>query len=108
MQPTPDSGYTHLIGYLGLAIEALLPLPQILANQRAQSCKGFRLSVLANWLAGDAMKVSFFFLAEEGKVPRAFKMCGLFQAACDVGLGLQYYMYGDGPPVGEGNGILEK
>ena len=53
------------------------------------------------------MKIAFFFLAEEGKVPWAFKMCGLFQAACDVGLGIQYYMYGDGL-TGVSNGRLEK
>lgn len=80
---------------MGLAIEAILPIPQILANHRAQSCKGFRVSVLANWLLGDAMKMGFFFLAEEGKIPWAFKLCGIFQAACDVGLGIQYWMFGD-------------
>ena len=106
-QPTTDAAYTQFIGGLGLAIEAILPIPQIIANQRARSCKGFRFSVLATWLMGDVMKIAFFFLAEEGKVPWAFKMCGLFQAACDVGLGVQYYMYGDGL-TGVSNGRLEK
>lgn len=96
LSPTPTSLYTLLIGYLGLAVEATLPLPQILANARNGSCKGFRLSVLANWLVGDAMKMSFFFLSEEDKVPWAFKMCGIFQACCDAGLGMQYWAYGDG------------
>lgn len=93
---SPVSLYTLFIGYLGLGIEAILPLPQILANQRAQSCKGFRASVLANWLVGDAMKMSFFFLGAEGKVPWAFKMCGMFQACCDAGLGVQWWIYGEG------------
>lgn len=96
LNPTSTSPYTLLIGYLGLAIEATLPLPQILANARAGSCNGFRLSVLANWLAGDAMKMGYFFLSEEDKVPWAFKMCGIFQACCDTGLGVQYWVYGDG------------
>ncbi|MCJ1465788.1 hypothetical protein MMC07_004407 [Pseudocyphellaria aurata] len=94
--PTSTSPYTFFIGYIGLAIEATLPLPQILANAQAGSCKGFRLSVLANWLVGDAMKMGFFFLSEEGKVPWAFKLCGIFQACCDAGLGAQYWVYGDG------------
>lgn len=96
IQPTGESLYTRVIGYGGLAIEAFLPIPQILANARARSCKGFRVSVLANWLMGDAMKIGFFFLSEPGKVPWAFKMCGMFQACCDVGLGTQYWMYGNG------------
>lgn len=96
LRPTDSSLYTHIIGYVGLAIEAILPIPQLFANQRAQSCKGFRLSVLVNWIIGDAMKMGYFFNSEPGKVPWAFKMCGIFQAFCDAGLGIQYWMYGDG------------
>lgn len=96
IRPTAASLYTNIIGYVGLAIEAVLPLPQIFSNQRAHSCKGFRLSVLVNWLVGDAMKMGFFFLSEPGKVPWAFKLCGVFQACCDIGLGAQYWVYGDG------------
>ena len=96
LRPTSTSVYTHIIGYVGLAVEAVLPLPQVFANQRAQSCKGFRVSVLVNWLVGDAMKMGYFFNAEPGKVPWAFKMCGIFQACCDAGLGVQYWAYGDG------------
>jgi hypothetical protein len=96
IRPTYSSTYTQIIGYIGLAIEAILPLPQVMANQRAQSCEGFRFSVLANWLVGDAMKMGYFFMSEPGKVPWAFKMCGIFQACCDAGLGVQYYMYGGG------------
>ena len=94
--PTTHTVYTTFIGYLGLAIEATLPLPQILANRQLQSCKGFRVSVLANWLFGDAMKMMFFFASDAGKVPWAFKACGIFQAACDLGLGIQYWTYGNG------------
>lgn len=96
IQPTNTSSYTKSIGYLGLAIEATLPLPQILANYRAQSCKGFRVSVLANWLLGDTMKISYYLASEPGKVPWAFKMCGIFQACCDACLGAQYFVYGNG------------
>lgn len=87
--------YITLLGYVGLAIEALLPIPQILKNHNVRSCKGFRLSVIINWLAGDTMKMSYFFLSSES-VPWPFKLCGIFQACCDMYLGLQFYMYGDG------------
>jgi hypothetical protein len=83
---------------VGLAIEAILPIPQILANKRARSCKGFRLSVLGSWLAGDAMKMLWFFTATS-EIPWAFKLCGIFQACCDSFLGVQYFMYGSGEAV---------
>ncbi|KAG0646538.1 hypothetical protein D0Z07_7659 [Hyphodiscus hymeniophilus] len=85
-----------LIGYLGLSIEATLPLPQIFSNYRSRSCKGFRISVLASWLAGDFMKMLWFFTATS-EIPWAFKLCGIFQMGCDMFLGFQYLMFGDGP-----------
>jgi solute carrier family 66, member 2 len=88
--------YTTLLGYVALAIEATLPLPQMIANQRRRGCKGFRVSVIANWLVGDAFKMVFFFAKGGDDVPWAFKLCGIFQALCDLYLGLQYYMFGDG------------
>ncbi|RKU46031.1 hypothetical protein DL546_008616 [Coniochaeta pulveracea] len=90
--------YSSFIGYLGLAIEAILPLPQIFANARSQSCKGFRLSVLGSWLVGDSMKM-FWFFTSPTQIPWAFKLCGIFQACCDAFLGVQYWMYGSGETV---------
>lgn len=87
--------YSVLLGYIGLSVEATLPLPQIFANARSRSCKGFRLSVLASWLAGDAMKM-FWFFTSTTEIPWAFKLCGIFQAGCDCFLGIQYLMYGSG------------
>ncbi|KAI4286315.1 MAG: hypothetical protein L6R35_004431 [Caloplaca aegaea] len=101
LQPDGSSLYTKFIGYLGLTIEAALALPQLQANYRARSCKGFRVSVLANWLFGDMMKMGYFFASEPGRVPWAFKICGMFQACCDAGLGLQYWMYGEGEALGD-------
>jgi hypothetical protein len=97
------AGWTSLLGYTALTIEATLPLPQIVANQRRRCCKGFRLSVLANWLVGDAFKMVFFFVKDSSDVPWAFKLCGVFQALCDAYLGVQYYMFGDGEPVMPGS-----
>ncbi|KAI1076281.1 hypothetical protein F5B20DRAFT_556336 [Whalleya microplaca] len=86
--------YSALIGYVGLSIEATLPIPQLLVNARSGSCKGLRFSVLASWLFGDAMKM-FWFFTSTSEIPWAFKLCGMFQAGCDVCLGVQYMIYGD-------------
>ncbi|KAK4191694.1 hypothetical protein QBC35DRAFT_361367, partial [Podospora australis] len=93
--PSVYQAYSNLIGYVGLAVEATLPLPQVLANARSRSCKGFRFSVLASWLLGDSMKM-FWFFTSKGTIPWAFKLCGMFQACCDSFLGVQYWMYGQG------------
>ncbi len=93
--PSIYQSYSSFIGIVGLSVEATLPIPQILSNARSRSCKGFRLSVLASWLAGDAMKM-FWFFTSSTTIPWAFKICGMFQAACDSFLGIQYLMYGDG------------
>ncbi|KAJ6034372.1 hypothetical protein N7499_001578 [Penicillium canescens] len=84
--------YISLLGYIGLAVEATLPIPQIIANYRSGSCKGFRVSVIAAWILGDTMKMSYFFCSTE-TIPWAFKLCGMFQCACDFYLGFQFYMF---------------
>ena len=84
--------YISLLGYIGLAVEATLPIPQILANHRSGSCNGFRVSVIAAWILGDTMKMSYFFCSTE-TIPWAFKLCGMFQCACDFYLGFQFYMF---------------
>ncbi|KOS19764.1 putative membrane protein [Escovopsis weberi] len=95
--PPIYSLYSSLIGSVGLAVEATLPIPQILSNAEKKSFKGFRLSVLASWLGGDAMKLMWFFTSTT-EIPFAFKACGVFQALCDCFLGVQYAMYGEGSP----------
>ncbi|KAI0403633.1 hypothetical protein F4802DRAFT_279615 [Xylaria palmicola] len=91
--------YSVLTGYIGLSVEATLPLPQLYANAQSKSCKGFRFSVLASWIVGDAMKMFWFFTATT-EIPLAFKLCGTFQAVCDALIGIQYFVYGSqGPAV---------
>lgn len=87
-----SESYINLLGYIGLAVEAILPIPQILANQRSRSCKGFRVSVIAAWIIGDTMKMSYFFFSQD-VIPWAFRLCGMFQCVCDFYLGAQYWMY---------------
>lgn len=102
LTPISDSAtYISVLGAVGLAVEATLPLPQILANHRSGSCKGFRVSVLAAWIIGDAMKMSYFFCSTD-TIPWAFKLCGMFQCVCDLYLGFQYWMFtrASGHPAG--------
>jgi len=97
-----SESYINFLGSVGLTVEAFLPVPQVLANQRSRSCKGFRLSVLAAWILGDAMKISYFFCSKE-VIPWAFRMCATFQCICDCYLGVQYWMFGNGPSKAPGS-----
>jgi hypothetical protein len=38
----------------------------------------------------------FWFFTSTTEIPWAFKLCGIFQAGCDIFLGIQYMMYGSG------------
>lgn len=84
--------YINLLGYVGLAVEATLPIPQIIKNQTSRSCEGFRVSVVAAWIIGDAMKMAYFFCSSEA-IPWAFRVCGVFQCLCDCYLGIQFWMF---------------
>lgn len=81
-------------------------MPQLYANWQRRGCKGFRPSVIANWIVGDTFKMWFFFASAAGEVPWAFKICGIFQATCDLGLGLQWMVWGDGPVDSTGPGPI--
>jgi solute carrier family 66, member 2 len=104
--------YSNIVGYTGLGVEATLPLPQIFANARMRTCKGFRLSVLVSWLAGDFMKMFWFFNATT-EISLPFKLCGIFQACCDAFLGAQFFIYGTGDNAATGqfirpNGVISR
>ena len=45
------------------------------------------------------MKMLWFYTALPGAIPLAFKLCGVFQMCCDLFLGFQAYIYGDGDKV---------
>lgn len=96
--------YTDILGTIALSIEATLPLPQLYSNFSRKGCRGFRPSVIVNWVIGDTFKMWYFFTSAPGEVPWAFKACGVFQASCDLGLAAQYLRYGDGPVEGEASG----
>lgn len=98
------TSYTNLLGMIALTIEATLPIPQLLANWQRRGCLGFRPSVIVNWVIGDTFKMWFFFASSNGEVPWVFKICGIFQACCDLGLAVQYLVWGDGPLGAQGTG----
>ena len=51
------------------------------------------------------MKMFWFFTATT-EIPWAFKLCGIFQMCCDLFLGGQYWVYGDGQKGNKDYGIL--
>lgn len=71
------------IGILGLFIEALLPLPQILMLQRLQTVENFKVILLVSWLCGDCLKLSYLFYGTKN-VSVLFILAGLFQMGLDL------------------------
>ncbi|KAI5780874.1 hypothetical protein EDC01DRAFT_710394 [Geopyxis carbonaria] len=98
--------FVDLVGYVALGIEAALPLPQVLANQRRRSCAGFRMSVMASWILGDVMKMMYFL--QNDNVGFQFKACAAVQMCLDAGLGVQFLCFGNGPAADDVNGALRE
>lgn len=85
--------YIQLLGLVGLMIEAVLPVPQILTNIELQSVQGFRLSLMASWLAGDVSKLTYFRYGTENLAPQ-FVICTVLRLGLDLFVGVQYVFYG--------------
>jgi hypothetical protein len=86
--------YITLLGMLGLGIEAVLPIPQFITHYRRKSVSGFRPSVIVAWLLGDIFKCSYFFLGG-ANVGWQFKACALVQISFDLGIAVQFCVYGE-------------
>lgn len=84
-----SSVYASFIGILGLFIEALLPLPQILMLQRLKTVENFKVILLVSWLGGDCLKLSYLFFGTDD-VSSIFILAGLFQMALDLVILAQY------------------
>lgn len=84
--------YIQLLGLVGLMIEAVLPVPQILTNAQLESVQGFRLSLMASWLAGDVSKLTYFRYGTENLAPQ-FVVCTVVRLALDLFVGVQYVFY---------------
>lgn len=81
--------YGAFIGILGLFIESLLPLPQILLLQRLKSIKNFKEVLLLSWLGGDCTKLGYLFYGTDN-ISVIFILAGLFQMALDIIIAFQY------------------
>jgi PQ loop repeat len=70
-----SSSYTYyqILGYLALMVEAVLPLPQLLANWKKKSVAGLSPVLIGTWFLGDAYKTFFFLLRG---LPTPFVLCG--------------------------------
>ena len=81
--------YGSFIGILGLFIESLLPLPQILLLNRLGSIKNFKSILLLSWLCGDLTKISYLLYGTKN-VSNIFIAAGLFQMGLDLIIVWQY------------------
>ncbi|KAK4051249.1 emp24p/erv25p- protein [Microbotryomycetes sp. JL201] len=82
--------YVTALGFFALGLEATLPVPQLLTNYERKSTAGFRLSVLASWVGGDAFKFVYFLIKDS---PIAFRVCAAFQLGVDLAICAQTVLY---------------
>lgn len=80
------------IGFFGLFVESLLPLPQILLLNRLRSVKGFKLVLLILWLCGDLTKLSYLFFGASD-ISIIFILAALFQMGLDLVILYQYFHF---------------
>jgi solute carrier family 66, member 2 len=99
--------YVTLVGFVALGIEAILPIPQFVSHYQRKSVAGFRPSVVVAWLLGDAFKCSYFFIGK-ANVTWQFKLCALVQSTFDIGIAIQFCMYGTRQPLTAANGTITK
>ncbi|KAK9893900.1 hypothetical protein P389DRAFT_147427 [Cystobasidium minutum MCA 4210] len=83
--------YVDLIGIVALGLESTLPIPQLLSNYRRKSLSGFRMTVLAGWVLGDAFKTLYFFFQEGNSWQ--FKATACFQLSIDLLICGQAWIY---------------
>jgi solute carrier family 66, member 2 len=98
--------YVELLGSVGLGIEATLPIPQFISNFRRKSVAGFRASVIITWLLGDIFKTSYFFVGE-ANVAWQFKACAIVQFVFDLGIAVQFCLYGNRQPWNISEDVLK-
>lgn len=82
--------YNAVLGTWAMGTEALLPMPQLIENQRRRSLSGFQLSVLAGWTFGDMFKSVYYIVRE---APLQFTCFALVQLAVDLAICAQGYFF---------------
>lgn len=81
-----------ILGTVGLFIESLLPLPQILLLNNFKSVEGFKLILLVSWLSGDCLKISYLMYGAKN-ISGIFLFFALFQMALDFYIAFQYVYF---------------
>lgn len=84
-----NQSFGSFLGTLGLFIESLLPLPQILLLSRLKSVKNFKLILLFSWYGGDLTKLTYLIYYTDN-ISIIFILAGLFQMFLDIYIGFQY------------------
>eukprot|EP00388_Colpodella_angusta_P019471 GDKJ01048731.1.p1 GENE.GDKJ01048731.1~~GDKJ01048731.1.p1 ORF type:complete len:231 (-),score=40.08 GDKJ01048731.1:63-728(-) len=70
----------EIVGSAALSIEALLAVPQFIANYKRKSTEGCSKELIASWVIGDVGKLVMFLMRNS---PTQFIMCGAFQLFMD-------------------------
>lgn len=84
--------FGEILGTVGLFVESLLPLPQILLLNQLKSVEGFKLLLLLSWLGGDTAKISYLIFGAKNISP-LFLFFALFQTALDLYIAFQYIFF---------------
>jgi len=82
--------YVELIGFLSLAIEATLGVPQLVKNYKNKSTEGLSIALILSWFVGDAFKTVYFISTRS---PLQFIMCGALQLLVDCAILFQINKY---------------
>lgn len=84
--------YGTVLGFLALAIESTLPMPQAWNNYVHQSTNGLRTELIIAWTLGDAWKTIYFNYSSS---PKPFVMCGMIQLSVDLVIAGQFIKYSE-------------
>uniref|UniRef100_H3CTR9 Solute carrier family 66 member 2 n=1 Tax=Tetraodon nigroviridis TaxID=99883 RepID=H3CTR9_TETNG len=85
-----SSVFVEMLGFLSVAFEAMLGLPQLLQNFHNHTTKGMSVKMVLMWTAGDLFKTTYFLM---NRSPAQFWLCGLVQIFIDVAILLQVLLY---------------
>ncbi|KAK7205997.1 hypothetical protein BZA70DRAFT_289173 [Myxozyma melibiosi] len=75
---------------LAVALEAFIPLPQLILNYTRHSLSGFRFTLLFAWVSGDFVKTLFYYINGEAYY---YQIGGTCQTLLDCGILAQYVYY---------------
>ncbi|KAK9446658.1 uncharacterized protein V1518DRAFT_423195 [Limtongia smithiae] len=79
-----------IIARVAVALEAVLPLPQLILNYTRHSLSGFRFTLLFAWVSGDFVKTLFYYIDDQEYY---YKVGGTSQTILDFAILWQYFYY---------------